>query len=124
MKSGVSIIRSLDISIPLLSNELIKSRLYSCNEKLTAGGSFGESIKEMKEIPSMFGHLIAVGEESGNLNEVLSEIALNYEQETDEKIEMITTLLEPLMILTIGLVVGFIVFAMLLPIFQVDILVS
>jgi len=89
---------------------------------LTAGGSFGESIKSSKQIPTMMGHLIAVGEESGHLDEVLVEIAESYEQETNERIEMMTTLLEPLMILVIGLVVGFIVFAMLLPIFEVDVL--
>jgi len=52
----------------------------------------------------------------------LSEIAENYEQETDEKIKVMTTLFEPLMILIVGLMVGFIVFAMLLPIFEIDVL--
>jgi len=124
LKSGVSIIKALDITIPLLSNELIKKHFEKCNDELIAGGSFGESIKESKEIPAMFGYLIAVGEESGSLNEVLADISDSYEQETDEKIKIMTTLLEPIMILVIGLLVGFIVFAMLLPIFQVDMLVS
>jgi len=121
-KSGVSILKSLQISIPILSNELIKGHLMRCKDDLEGGGSFGESIKNSKEIPSMMGHLIAVGEESGNLEGVLEEIADSYEQETDETIKIMTTLLEPIMILVVGLVIGFIVFAMLLPIFQVDIL--
>ena len=68
------------------------------------------------------GHMIAIGEESGNLSDVLGEIALSYEQETDEKIKMMMTLLEPLMILGVGLIIGFVVFALLLPIFQIDML--
>jgi len=121
-KSGVSIVRAIPIVIPILSNELIKKQLAQCNEDLTSGGSFGESLKRSTAMPAMMGHLIAVGEESGNLNEVLGEIAGTYEQETDENIKIMTTLLEPIMILGIGLAVGFIVFAILLPIFQMDVL--
>ena len=56
------------------------------------------------------------------MDDVLEEIADTYEAETNETIKVMTTLLEPLMILAVGLVIGFIVFAMLLPIFQIDIL--
>jgi len=122
LRGGVSIIRALQISIPILSNEIIKEHLMQCKTDLTEGGSFGASIRKYPEIPPMMGHLISVGEESGNLTEVLTELAEDYERETNEKIKILTTLLEPIMILTIGLVVGFIVFAMLLPIFQIDVL--
>ena len=122
LEGGVSIVKALDISIPILSNDIIKAHLTRCKTTLTAGGSFGESMRKSNEIPAMMGHLISVGEESGNLAEVLAEIADTYEQETNEQIKVMTTLLEPLMILVIGLVIGFIVFAMLLPIFQVDVL--
>lgn len=122
MNSGVSVVRSLEISIPILSNAVIKNHLTKCKEDLLAGGSFGESIKESDEIPSMMGHLISIGEESGNLTEILEEIADSYESETNEQIKIITTLLEPILILVVGLIIGFIVFAILLPIFSIDIL--
>ncbi|VAX35348.1 Type IV fimbrial assembly protein PilC [hydrothermal vent metagenome] len=122
LKSGVSIIRALPIVTPILSNEFIKNHLRKCHKDLMGGRSFGDSIKDSEGIPAMMGHLITIGEESGNLNAVLGEIAQDYEQETDEQIKIMTTLLEPVMILTIGLVVGFIVFAILLPIFQMDVL--
>jgi len=122
LKSGVPILRALDIAIPVLNNVLLKKHMMLCKKDLAVGGTLGESIKLSQEIPTMMGHLIAVGEESGNLNEVLGEIADNYEQETDEKIKIMSTLLEPVMILVIGGIVGFIVFAMLLPIFQIDVL--
>jgi len=124
LKSGISIVNSLQIAIPILGNELIKNYLLKCKEDLISGGSLGESIQQFEEIPSMMGHLISVGEESGNLNEVLTELANTYEQEADEKIKLMTTLFEPIMILLIGIIIGFIVFAMLLPIFQMDALVQ
>ena len=70
MKSGVAVTRSLQVTIPILSNEQIKSELDKCREELIAGGSFGESLKASSSIPSMMGHLISVGEESGNLEEL------------------------------------------------------
>ena len=121
IKSGIPIVRALGISIPVLKNDLIKLQLKKCEQEIVAGGSFGETLKGASEIPVMMGHLISIGEESGSLNDVLAEVAETYEQEIDEKIKMTTTLLEPVMILVVGIVVGFIVFAMLLPIFQVDV---
>ena len=121
-RSGASIVKALQITIPMLSNDLLKLHLEKCKEDLMAGGLLGESIKESGQIPAMMGHLISVGEESGNLDEVLEEIAETYEAETDEKIKLMTTLLEPMMILAVGLIIGFIVFAMLLPIFEINVL--
>jgi type II secretory pathway component PulF len=60
-----------------------------------------------------------VGEESGHLDEALLEVAAFYQRELDRDLRLVTTLLEPLLILLVGLVVGFIIFAMLLPIFQI-----
>jgi len=121
LKSGVSIIKAINMSVPVLGNETIKGHLSKCESELTAGGSFGDSLMRSGIIPPMMGHLISIGEESGNLNDVLTEIAEAYEQEVGEKTKIMTTLLEPIMILLVGLVIGFIVFALLLPIFQVDV---
>lgn len=120
LKSGVSVIMSLQIATPILSNDILKAKLLMCIDNLVAGGSLGASLQNVKEIPAMMGHLICVGEETGNLTDVLNEVAHIYEQETAEQIKIMTTLLEPLMILSIGLVIAFIVFAMLLPIFQIN----
>ena len=70
----------------------------------------------------MMVQLITVGEESGSLQESLKDIAESYEADISETTKMITTILEPAMILVVGAVVGFIVFAMLLPIFSMDIM--
>jgi type II secretory pathway component PulF len=121
-QGGISLVHSLQIAIPILENEVVKNHLIHCKETLLAGGSFGETLKRSAQIPTMMGYLIAVGEESGNLDEVLIELAVSFETETNERIKVMTTLLEPVLILAIGLIVGFIVFAMLLPIFQLDIM--
>jgi len=122
LRGGVSIVNSLQVAIPLMSNDVIKRQLTLCRKNLLAGGSFGETLKRSKQIPPMMGHLITVGEESGNIDGVLDQIADTYERETDDSIRIMTTLLEPVMILAVGLVVGLIVFAILLPIFQIDVL--
>ncbi len=122
IKSGVSIVRALQIAIPVLNNQLIREQLWRCKDLLVAGRSFAEGIAQVKQMPPMMGQMINVGEESGNLVDVLKEVGESYEQEVNEKVKIMTTLLEPIMILAVGLVVGFMVFAMLLPIFQIDVL--
>ena len=123
LKSGVSIVRGLQITIPMLTNDALRQHFEKCQQDLIAGGSLGKSIQQSPKIPAMMGYLIAVGEESGNLDETLEEIASTYEAETGEQIKLMTTLLEPIMILIVGAIVGFIVFAMLLPIFEINVLV-
>ncbi len=124
MKNGVSIVRALQITIPVLNNNMLQQQFFRCKDFLVSGRSLGEGIGQIKQIPPMMGQLINLGEESGNLVEVLKEISDMYEQDVNEKVKMMTTLLEPIMILTVGLIVGFMVFAMLLPIFQIDSLVQ
>ncbi len=122
LKSGVSLIRSLEIAIPTLNNKLIQDQLVKCQEDIKTGVSLGESLKKAILIPVMVHNLIMVGEESGNLDDTLKDIADSYDQDASEKIKTATTLIEPAMILIVGLVIGFMVMAMLLPIFQMDIL--
>lgn len=122
-KSGISVVRALQLSIPIISNELVKEQLTRCHAKLVEGQSLGESLKQADLIPAMMGYFIAVGEESGSLYETFQDIAESYELETDENIKIMTTLLEPLMIILVGSCVGFLLVAMLLPMFQLDVFV-
>lgn len=124
IRNGIPILKAIDIAIPVLENELIKNQLRRSYKDLEQGGSFGKSLKESKLIPLFVTNLIIVGEESGRLDEALSEVANIYERETDETTKVMTNLLEPLMILITGLIVGFIVIAMLLPIFEINVVVK
>ncbi len=121
LHSGISVVRAFQFSIPVVNNILIWTQLKKCQEELIAGRSFGETLRQSPLIPEMVGHLISVGEESGSLIETLEDIADNYEQDTDEAVKIMTTMLEPILIVGVGAVLGFIVIAMLLPIFQLDV---
>lgn len=121
IKSGLPILRALHLAVPLIGNQVMRDELAQCEDDLAAGKAFGESIKKIKILPPIAGHLIAVGEESGSIVISLHEIAEAFEQETEETMTIMTTYLEPLMIIVVGGIVGLIVIAMLLPIFQLDV---
>lgn len=122
IKSGLPILKAIEIAIEVLGNEVIKEKLAVSLKALEQGGSFGMSLKDAKLLPLFMVNLISVGEESGNLAEALAEVADSYERDTEEMIRIMSSLLEPLMILGMGLIVGFIVVAMLLPIFEINII--
>jgi type IV pilus assembly protein PilC len=120
LESGISILRAFEIAIPTLSNESLQKDLWLCQSKVAGGMSFGEALGEVVWMPDIVGQLVAVGETSGQLPQSLNDIADTYEQDIAEVLKTVTTLLEPVLILLVGGIVGFIVFAMLLPVFQMD----
>jgi len=122
LESGLTILRSIEMAIPTMHNPQLKVDLLLSLQNLTAGENLGQCLSRSKLIPPMMVQLIMVGEESGSLQESLRDIAESYEADISEITKMITTILEPAMILLVGGVVGFIVFAMLLPIFSMDIM--
>lgn len=124
LKSGIPIIKAIELTSPVVGNEILKDEFLRCLQQLKEGGSFGKSLRKGKWFPSFMTNLVIIGEESGKLDEGLAEVAAFYERETDEALRTLTTLLEPLMILVMGLIVGFIVIAMLLPMFELNMMVK
>ncbi len=122
IKSGIPILKAIDIAIPVLSNEVLKRHLGQSYKELEQGGSFGKSLKKAGIFPLFMSNLIIIGEESGRLDDALGEVAATYERDTDEAMRMLASLLEPLMILVMGIIVGFIVIAMLLPLFEINVM--
>jgi len=122
IRSGIPILKAIDITIPVVNNVVLREKLKASYKELEQGGSFGRSLKNSKLFPPFICNLIIVGEESGKLTDSLAEVASSYERDTDEAVKIMTNLLEPLMILVMGLIVGFIVIAMLLPIFQINVM--
>lgn len=120
LASGIPLFQALAITVPTLDNEIIKSDLELVHRGIIDGASFEQSMKMSLWFPRFMTNMLAVGEKGGNLEEALLEIAVFYERETNRIIKTITSLLEPAIILVMGLVIGFIVFAMLLPIFQIN----
>lgn len=122
LNSGLTLVRSMDVAIPTVSNPQLREDLANCVIQLKAGQGLGGALRQSVLIPDMIQQMLTVAEETGSLKEALEEIAEGYEADINEQIRVLTTLLEPFMILTVGLIVGFIIFAMLLPIFSMDIL--
>jgi general secretion pathway protein F len=124
VKSSISILKAIKIAIPIMNNMVIQAELLKSYKDLEEGSSFGKSLEQSKIFPKFMTSLIIVGEESGRLDEALAEIASTYERDTDESVKIMTSLLEPILILVMGLIVGFIVMAMLLPIFQINMMAN
>jgi general secretion pathway protein F len=124
LDSGVHVLTALERSIPIIENEIMQDELKKAYKAIEQGESFGATLDQSKVFPKFMVNLISVGEESGNLEEALKELALTYENETDEAVKVMTNLLEPMMILLMGIVVGFIIVSMLLPVFQLDVMVN
>ncbi|HOU36602.1 MAG TPA: type II secretion system F family protein [Candidatus Omnitrophota bacterium] len=120
LHSGLPILRALTITVPVLENDVIKQHLSRSYKDLEQGGSFSSSLKASRLIPSFMSNLISVGEESGRIDDALKEVADSYERDTDDALRVATNLLEPVLILGMGLIVGFMVMAMLLPIFEIN----
>ncbi len=122
LNGGLPIIRAIEVATPTVHNPQLRVDLLNCAQDLAAGENLGQALSKSSLMPVMMVQSIAVGEEAGSLTEALGDVAESYEADIDEATRMITTILEPLMILGVGLVVGLIVFAMLLPIFSMDIM--
>jgi len=122
LASGVPVLGALGLATPIVQNEIIKEKLLKCYKAVEQGDSFGRTLDETKAFPAFMVNLIIVAEESGRFDEVFEEISSSYERETDEALKAMMSLLEPVMILIMGLIVGFVVIAMLLPIFEINLM--
>lgn len=123
LSSGMPIIYSLDISTSVVQNQVLVLTMQKFKDQISKGASFSSCLQDSKLFPSFVTNIVRVGEESGTLEKSLMRIADNYERDVDSALKTLTRLLEPVIILVIGLIVGFIVLAMLLPIFQINIIV-
>jgi len=118
LESGVPLLKALDISRNLLTNRVLNEAIKTVTLRVQEGGSLATSLKETTVFPPMLGQLTAAGEKSGKLEEMLFRVADTYEHQTDLSMTGMLSLLEPLMILLMGGIVGFVVLAILLPIFE------
>jgi len=116
--SGVPILQSIQITGQTSGSTVIEEAMADVYESVKQGGSIAAPIERNPIFPPMVGHMVAVGEETGQLETMLLKIADFYEAEVDAKVKALTSLLEPVMIVFVGSVVGFIVISMYLPIFS------
>ena len=115
---GVNLVEALEIVKNSISNTKIQASLEKVKREIYSGRPFSTSLRDTKDFPETMCGFIAVGEETGKLNEMLNTVALYYEEEFDDSVDAFSQLLEPLMIVFLGVVIGFILVAMYTPIFQ------
>jgi general secretion pathway protein F len=124
LASGVPIIKALDITGEAVVNREYRSFLAQARETLIQGGSLSASLKVSPLFPPLLTHMTAVGEKSGELDRMLIKAGEAFEKEFNASVTRSMALLEPLLVLGMGLCVGFVVLAVLLPIFQLNQLVK
>jgi type IV pilus assembly protein PilC len=119
ISSGVPMLQAIKLTGETSGNVVVENAMEEMYSSVKKGGSIAGPIESEPIFPAMVSHMVAVGEETGQLEHMLSKIADFYETEVDAKVKALTSLIEPLMICFVGGVVGFIVIAMYLPIFTI-----
>jgi general secretion pathway protein F len=120
LKSGVPLLTALDIVKNIVGNTRLAAVLEQSRESIKEGESIAAPLKRSGEFPPLVYHMVAIGEKSGQLEEMLGNVANAYESQVETKIAALTSLLEPVMIVLMGVAVAFIVFSILMPILQVN----
>ena len=118
MSSGVPLLDAIEIVGRVVGNRVIQSKLMNVKEELERGSDLSEPIKKIEEFPPMLTHMVEIGEQSGSIDDILDKTADFYDSEVDTAIQSMTALIEPVMIIIMGVVIGSIVIAMMLPMFE------
>jgi len=116
--AGVPLIEALESAAGAAGNEIYKNAILEVRADVSAGGQMFSSMKTTDRFPEMVVQMVAIGEESGSLDDMLARVANIYEQEVDDAVDGLTALLEPLIMAVLGVLIGGLIIAMYLPIFQ------
>ena len=119
VSSGVPILQAIDIVGQTAGNAVVERSMTSVSESVKRGGTIAAPLKDVPVFPAMVVDMISVGEETGALDTMLTKVAEFYEAEVAAAVKAITSILEPVMIIVVGGMVGFIVISMYLPLFKV-----
>jgi type IV pilus assembly protein PilC len=122
--AGVDIIKSLEITASTAGNYVVEQALGSVRGKVHEGVPMAQPLLENPVFPAMISHMVRIGEETGELERMLGKIADFYEDEVDSAVETLTSIIEPVMMILVGLIVGVIIIAMYLPMFKLLTLVK
>jgi general secretion pathway protein F len=120
LKSGVPLLVSMDIVKNVVGNVRLAEVIEQARDAIREGESIAAPLKRSGEFPPLVHHMVAVGERSGALEEMLANVASAYEDQVETTVAALTSLLEPIMIVAMGCVVAFIVFSILMPILQIN----
>jgi type II secretory pathway component PulF len=124
LERGIPIMEALTVTAETSKNTFYSNTLLSFQKGVKEGDYLSNCLKENKLFPPLVGSMIGVGEESGELSDMLFKIASIYEKRVNQNIKTLLSLLEPTLILILGSIIGLVVWAILLPIFQMNILIE
>ncbi len=116
--AGVQVIEALDITAESTRNEVIRESVQTAKRGVFSGEPLSKLLAQVSYFPPTFSQLVSVGEQTGNMTEMLETISSYFEEEFDSSVEKLSQMMEPLMIVFLGCVIGFILVAMYLPIFK------
>ena len=117
--SGIPIVDSLKMSVGTLNNKILERKLLEAVIKVEEGMNLSQALENAKLMPSLAIRMMGVGETTGSLEEMLSEISDYFEDEIDRKLQVLTTAIEPAILLVTGLIIGTIIITMYLPVFKI-----
>jgi type IV pilus assembly protein PilC len=119
LSSGVPILQAMETVAGTVSNDIISEAIFSARASIREGERIGEPLARSKMFPPMVVQMVSIGEESGSLDPMLAKIADFYEDEVDAALASLTSAIEPVLIVTLGIIVGFIVVSLFLPLVAV-----
>lgn len=119
LKSDVTFIRSIQIARKTVKNVVIRNSLESCEQAVLGGRDIADALEKAGGFPPLVIQVFAVGQASGRLEEMLADLAIDYDTQVEITANRLTALLEPLMMILLAVVVGFIAFATIMPILEV-----
>ena len=119
LQSGIAIIESMDIISDLIGNKAVEEKFVACQEEIREGKGISEPLKRLEIFPPLLIHMVSVGESTGELDDMLFRTAGFFDDEVEEAIVKMTTLLEPAMIVIMAAVVGVVILSVMLPMISV-----
>jgi type IV pilus assembly protein PilC len=117
LSSGVPLLEAIEAAAKTVGNVVMEATLIKCRDSVSTGKGFAQPLSKMKLLPSMVAQMVMIGEQTGALDTMLGKVADFFEDEVDNSIKGMTTLIEPLLLVVVGGMVAVIVIAMYLPIF-------
>jgi type IV pilus assembly protein PilC len=119
LSSGVPMLRSIEIAGKVVGDSTYAEIMYDAGEKVKAGSSLSESLSNREEIPGIMVQMIRVGEETGELSTILKTLATYYKREAEQAVDTLVGLIEPIMIVSLAVAVGFLLASVLIPIYNI-----
>lgn len=116
--AGISIVDALDVTSEALGNQIYEEELKTASKQVEKGLSLGSILAASEEFPPVVTQMILVGEETGKLDEVLTKLSRYFEAESEQMVKALTTAIEPLIMIILGIGVGFLIIAVILPIYN------